>query len=164
MRPPGPPAACRGRGQLFAWAIVPGLFSAGLTHFIMQAAGHIADADASFKYQRKLMDGGMCNSTAFMAYDYDSAGICLALGNYHNQHVKGDLGWKAGVGGRTGKGIASETIHCGDFLGMVRILVETARRIGKYRRGFGIVRKRLAKMHRTEQRGILYATSDWRQQ
>ena len=30
------------------------------------------------------MDGGTCNSTAFASYGYDSAAMCVALGNYHN--------------------------------------------------------------------------------
>lgn len=38
----------------------------------------------SFQYQRKLMDGGMCEASAFGAYGYQVAGLCLALGNYHN--------------------------------------------------------------------------------
>lgn len=43
---------------------------------------------AAFRYQRKLMDGGTCESTAYLAYGYPATGICLALGNYHNMNEK----------------------------------------------------------------------------
>jgi hypothetical protein len=43
---------------------------------------------------------------------------------------------------------------------MVRILVETAKRIGKYQPGFGVMRERLEKLHEEEQQGLLYRTSD----
>ena len=152
--------APQGGGPVIRVGDRTGVFSAGLTYFLSQTAVHIADEDGSFKYQRKLMDGGMCNSTAFLAWGYDSAAMCVALGNYHNMAIRGEAGWKAAAGGKTGKGIASETIHVGDFLGMVQILVEAGRRIGMYRPGFGVVKERLAKMHETEQKKMLWATSD----
>jgi hypothetical protein len=30
------------------------------------------------------MDGGSCESTAYIAYGYKASGICLPLANYHN--------------------------------------------------------------------------------
>jgi endoglucanase len=145
----------QGAGPIIRVGDRTGIFSPGLSYFLSQTAGHIADEDASFKYQRKLMDGGTCNSTAFLAYGYDSAGLCLALGNYHNVTVKGEVGW--GDGTKAGKAIASETIHAGDFAGMVRLLMETVRRFGKYEPGLEVFRKRLSKMHREEQRGMFRA-------
>jgi putative aminopeptidase FrvX len=56
----------------------------------------------SFRFQRKLMDGGTCESSAYCALGYDATGICLALGNYHNMNV------------RTGK-IAAEFINLDDY-------------------------------------------------
>ena len=150
--------APQGGGPIIRVGDRTGIFSAGLTHFLTQAAGHIADADSTFKYQRKLMDAGTCNTTPFCAWGYDAAGICVALGNYHNQSIKGDAGWRNGA--KAGPGIASETIHVQDFSGMVRILVETAKRIGKYEPGFGVVRRRLEKLHRREQKVLLYQSSD----
>jgi endoglucanase len=140
--------ANQGDGAVIRVGDRTGIFSPGLTHFLAQAAGHIADDDPAFKYQRRLMDGGTCNSTAFLAYGYDSAALCVALGNYHNMTVKGEIGW--GDVEKAGKGIASETIYLADFSGMVRILVEAARRISTYQPGLQQVRERLAKMHRDE--------------
>jgi endoglucanase len=151
--------APQGAGPVIRVGDRTGLFSPGLTHFITQAAGHLADEDSQFVYQRKLMDGGTCNSTAFAAWGYDAAGMCVALGNYHNMTIKGEIGWNAGVGGKTGKGMASETIHLDDFAGMVAILVEAVKRIDTYEPGFGVVRKRFAKMHRREQKKLLRSTT-----
>jgi endoglucanase len=150
----------QGAGPIIRVGDRTGLFSPGLTYFLAQAAGHLADGDSSFSYQRKLMDGGTCNSTAFLAWGYDAAALCVALGNYHNMTLRGEVGW--GDGARAGKGIASETIHTGDFLGMVRLLLEAVKRFGAYTPGFGIVRDRFARMHREEQEKLLYATSDQR--
>ncbi len=34
--------------------------------------------------QRALMQGGTCEATAYQLYGYRTAGLCVALGNYHN--------------------------------------------------------------------------------
>jgi endoglucanase len=34
--------------------------------------------------QRLLMQGGTCEATAYQLYGYRTAGLCIALGNYHN--------------------------------------------------------------------------------
>lgn len=39
---------------------------------------------AGIRHQRKLMAGGSCEATAFLAYGYSTTGLCLPLGNYHN--------------------------------------------------------------------------------
>jgi len=50
----------------------------------------IADAlkrtTSGFTYQRKLLDGGACESTAYVEYGYDTTGLSLPLGNYHNMN------------------------------------------------------------------------------
>ena len=135
-----------------------GIFSPGLTHFISQAAAFIGDDDPSFHFQRKLMDGGTCNSTTFAAFGYDSAGLCIALGNYHNMTAAGELGY--GQAPTCGPGIGSETIHLGDFDGLVRTLVSVARRYPTYQPGFAAVRGQLSQRHAVEQKQPLYSTSD----
>jgi len=37
-----------------------------------------------FRWQRKLMPGGACEATAYQAWGYEAACLCLPLGNYHN--------------------------------------------------------------------------------
>jgi putative aminopeptidase FrvX len=44
-----------------------------------------AAENAGLAHQRKLMDGGGCEATAFGVYGYRATGLCLALGNWHNR-------------------------------------------------------------------------------
>lgn len=60
------------------------VFTPELTAFCQTVAVRLAKRRKSFRFQRKLMDGGTCESTAYAAYGYDVTGVCLALGNYHN--------------------------------------------------------------------------------
>ena len=60
------------------------VFHPGVTAFCGRVAQQLAKRRKTFQFQRKLMDGGSCESTAFCAYGYLATGICLALGNYHN--------------------------------------------------------------------------------
>ena len=60
------------------------VFEPSVTAFCDRVAQRLAKRRKRFRFQRKLMDGGSCESTAFMAYGYPATGICLALGNYHN--------------------------------------------------------------------------------
>jgi endoglucanase len=60
------------------------VFEPGVTRFCGRVAQELAQRRRKFRFQRRLMDGGSCESTAFLAYGYLATGICLALGNYHN--------------------------------------------------------------------------------
>ncbi len=60
------------------------VFDPAATAFCDHVAQELAQRRKSFRFQRKLMDGGSCESTAYCAYGYRATGICLALGNYHN--------------------------------------------------------------------------------
>jgi putative aminopeptidase FrvX len=82
------------------------LYDADVVAFCVRAAEGLAKRKRKFAYQRKLMDGGMCEAAAFGTYGYRTAGICLALGNYHNMDTK------------RGK-IASEWVSLRDWQGMV---------------------------------------------
>ena len=60
-----------------------------------------------FRYQRKLMDAGTTEATAFDLLGYETGAACLALGNWHN----------AGPKGR----VRAETVHLGDLESLVRL-------------------------------------------
>jgi endoglucanase len=93
------------------------IFNPNLTAALCLSAETIAKEDPSFKFQRKLMDGGACEATVFCAHDFRSSGVCVPLGNYHNQAT-----------GTDGKPtIGPESVHVADFLGEVRLLTELAR-------------------------------------
>jgi endoglucanase len=63
-------------------------------------------------FQRRLMSGGTCEATAFQLYGWRTAGLCVALGNYHN------------CGPDTT--IAAEFISLDDALGMAALCVALA--------------------------------------
>ncbi len=44
------------------------------------------------KHQRRIMDGGSCEATAFNAFGIRAAGLAVPLGNYHNQRPSGRPG------------------------------------------------------------------------
>ena len=75
-----------------------------------------------FKWQRKLMPGGACESTTYMAYGYESTCLCLPLGNYHNmadlQAVQ-DEEADAIANARPGR----EHIAINDYHNLVRLLI-----------------------------------------
>jgi endoglucanase len=69
------------------------VFTPSVTAYCQVVAESLAAKDRSFLFQRKLMDGGTCESTAYCHYGYDATGICLPLGNYHNMDaVRGRIG------------------------------------------------------------------------
>lgn len=89
------------------------VFHNNLTNRIADAA-----AEADLKHQRKLMAGGSCEATAFLAYGYETSGLCLPLGNYHNM---GNLDQV-----EEGRGMATplpEIVSIDDFHGLVRLLL-----------------------------------------
>jgi putative aminopeptidase FrvX len=149
--------AVQGDGPVVRVGDRAGTFSPGLTHFVSQCAGHIADEDSTFRWQRKLMDGGTCNSTAFVAFGFDATGICLPLGNYHNMTAPKDPGYQ--IADRAGPHIGPETINLNDFAAEVRLLVECAKRLPTYRKNFAVMRDRMLALHE-KQKNLLFTTSD----
>ena len=89
-------------------------FDPGLTYRLCQIAGRIAATDKKFDWQRCLMPGGTCEATAYQAYGYTAACLCLPLGNYHNMD-------------EAKRRIAPETISLADFHGLVRLLIAIGR-------------------------------------
>jgi len=78
-----------------------------------------AVAAAGIRHQRRLMDGGGCEATAFGVYGYEATGLCLALGNWHN---RGNL--SAVECGDDSAAIAMlEEISLDDFHGLVDLLL-----------------------------------------
>lgn len=69
-------------------------------------------AENKIPHQRCLMSGGTCEATAYQLYGYQSAALCVALGNYHN------------CGPDTT--IAPEFVSIDDVVGMVRLLIAAA--------------------------------------
>lgn len=89
-------------------------FTPAVTAYCHRIARTLAAADKQFTYQRKLMDGGTCESSAYCNLGYEATGMCLALGNYHN------------INRKTGK-IGAEYVDLRDFDKVVTWFCELAR-------------------------------------
>ncbi len=89
------------------------IFDPGLTQALVDAAARLGDADGGFAWQRKLMDAGTCEASAFGSCGYRASGLALPLGNYHNALD-------------TGTGIGPEHVAVSDYLSGVALLVELA--------------------------------------
>jgi endoglucanase len=103
------PEAPQGKGPILRVGDRTSVFDDALTRWIGRVGALLsARTRERFVWQRRLMDGGTCESTAYQLYGYRCAALCLPLGNYHNM----------GEGGR----IAAESIRLSDLVGLVRFL------------------------------------------
>jgi endoglucanase len=107
------PGVRMGEGPILRVGDLGSIFSPGLTAFCRLVAGDLAKKDKSFRFQRKLMDGGTCESTVYYARGYDATGLCVGLGNYHNMDTHR-------------KRLAPEYIHLDDYRGLVKWFVALA--------------------------------------
>jgi len=96
---------------------------------ITNAVSEIMNAQKKLTWQRKLMPGGTCESTAFCEYGYLSTCLCLALGNYHNmKDIDGVL-----QKNKPAK-VAPEFISVNDFHGLAEMLKIICRDLDKPRK------------------------------
>jgi endoglucanase len=104
------PNARLGEGVIVRVGDRASIFTPWTTDAISSAAKELATADESFKYLRRLMDGGTCESTVYCAWGYDATGLCLPLRNYHN------VNWETMT-------LAPECIDLRDFESLVKLLI-----------------------------------------
>jgi len=109
------PHAPQGAGVIVRVGDRASLFDATLTEALRQACEQIRSVDAGFRYQRRLMDGGTCEATAFCSAGYRASGLALPLGNYHNQAFA-----------RKKPCIGPEHVLATDFEAEVRLLIQLA--------------------------------------
>jgi endoglucanase len=105
------PSAPQGDGVIVRVGDRMSIFDPDLTQSLRTAADALAGRDRSFRYQRKLMDGGACEATVFCASGFRASGLAVPLGNYHNASDDGI-------------GIAPEHVVVDDWLAEVALLVE----------------------------------------
>lgn len=94
------------------------IFDSSATRFLGEVAAGIKKRRKGFCFQRALMSGGTCEATAYQEFGFQTAAVCVALGNYHN----------CGPRNR----IAAEFVDAADACGMVDLLVAAARQMPKY--------------------------------
>jgi endoglucanase len=129
------PDARMGDGPILRVGDKASAFTPAVTAYCHRVAGELARSDRSFRYQRKLMDGGTCESSAYCALGYEATGLCVALGNYHN------------VDRRRGR-IGPEYIDLGDFACVVKWFVALARAPFPYTGRDDALRNRIAGFER----------------
>jgi endoglucanase len=105
-----------GGGPIVRVGDASSVFSSELTNRTSETA-----RSADIPHQRKLMAGGNCEATAFVALGYESTGLCLALDNYHNM-IDID-GVRSGT--RRAR-LGPEVISLSDFHGLVDLLEAVA--------------------------------------
>lgn len=78
------PGAELGKGPVVRLGDRATVFSPAFVYWVQSQAEALAKVDSSFKYQRRVMDGGTCEATAFNCFGFQVAGISIPLFNYHN--------------------------------------------------------------------------------
>lgn len=110
-------------------------FTHAATVHCQHVAQELGKADKSFKFQRKLMDGGTCESSAYSALGYEATGMCVALGNYHNIDAKR-------------KKLGPEYIDLNDYENTVKWFVALARSTRGYTGRDEAIQKQLIELER----------------
>lgn len=121
-----------GRGPIIRVGDRASIFDSTATRFLTEVAGDLARRPSGFQFQRALMSGGTCEGTAYQEFGYQTAALCVALGNYHN----------CGPGGR----IAAEYVDVRDCCQLVALLVEASGRLDEFKQLAGRLPARLRQM------------------
>jgi len=114
------PGSVMGQGVILRTGDKASIFNSEATRYLAEVGGEIQKRSKAFNFQRALMSGGTCEATAYQEYGYQSAAVCVALGNYHN------------CGGRDR--IAAEFVSVHDASSMVQLLVQAAVRMADFTR------------------------------
>ena len=130
------PNARMGDGPILRVGDKASTFTSAATVHCGAVADDLARKDKSFRYQRKLMDGGTCESSAYCALGYDATGLCLALGNYHNVNTKR-------------RRLGAEYIDLNDFDRVVKWFVTLSRTVRPYTGRDETLRAKLLELERT---------------
>ncbi|GJM44724.1 MAG: hypothetical protein DHS20C21_15660 [Gemmatimonadota bacterium] len=110
------PHAPQGGGVIVRVGDARSLFEPRLMGVLHRFSQELAASDPDFRFQRRLMDGGSCEATAFCAAGYRCGGLAVPLGNYHN--MKGLDGGPVGIG--------AESVAVPDYVSEVKLLLRLA--------------------------------------
>lgn len=83
------PGAELGKGPVVRLGDRSTMFDPKFVYWVGERAAELARENSSFKYQRRVMDGGSCEATAFNTFGFQVAGISTPLANYHNMSPSG---------------------------------------------------------------------------
>lgn len=123
------PPVKMGKGVIIRVGDRSSIFDSGASRFLAECGAELSKADKTFQVQRALMSGGTCEGTAYQEYGYQTAAVCVALGNYHNCSTKDR--------------IKAEYVSVADAEGMTELLVAAAKRMREFDTLAGKLPKRL---------------------
>ncbi|MDB6023481.1 MAG: Peptidase family protein [Pedosphaera sp.] len=126
------PPATMGQGVIIRVGDCASIFDSASTRFLGEVAAGLQHRDKSFQFQRALMYGGTCEATAFQEFGFQTAAVCVALGNYHNCAPKNK--------------IAAEYVSLADACSMADLLAEAAKQMKNFPRLTAKLPLRLRKM------------------
>jgi endoglucanase len=137
------PGAVMGQGVIIRVGDRTSIFDSEATRFLTEVANGLKSAREKFRVQRALMSGGTCEATAYQEFGYQTAAVCVALGNYHN----------CGPGNK----ILAEYVSVTDALAMVDLLVHAAKQMPRYSKVVGKLPERLSKLLRHAEKRLQVA-------
>lgn len=137
------PGVKMGAGVILRVGDRTSIFDSEATRFLAEVAARLQDERKKFQFQRALMSGGTCEATAYQEFGFQTAAVCVALGNYHNCTAR--------------NAIATEYVSIADSCGMVDLLVAAAARMQQYSRLVSELPQQLKQKLR-EARGRLHDT------
>jgi putative aminopeptidase FrvX len=114
------PGVKMGRGVILRVGDRASVFDSAATRFLGEVAAELQQSRRGFTFQRALMGGGTCEATAYQEFGYQSAAVCVALGNYHNCGANGTIN--------------AEFVSLEDACQMVNLLVQAAKRMSQFGR------------------------------
>jgi putative aminopeptidase FrvX len=117
------------------------IFDSEAMRFLAEVAAALKLQRRNFQFQRALMSGGTCEATAYQEFGFQTAAVCVALGNYHNCAA--------------GKRIQAEFVSVADALSMVELLATAAKQMPQLPKLIGKLPKRLQTMLREAQPRLL---------
>ena len=122
------------------------IFSSEAMRFLAEVAAGLKTGDKKFQFQRALMSGGTCEATAYQEFGFETAAVCVALGNYHNcaDNLR----------------IAAEFVSVTDVLSMVELLAAAAKQMPQLPKLIAKLPKRLQTMLREAQPRLLRTALD----
>jgi len=100
-----------GKGPIIRAGDAATTFSQKAETLLNFAKANLLKQDKNINIQRQLMDGGVCEASAFILNGYEATGIAFPLAHYHN-----------GLGEAS---IQAEFINVDDFNGGLQLLLET---------------------------------------
>ena len=108
----------QGKGAIIRVGDKQHIFSPKMSMWMTSVANRLKLKHDNFLYQRKLMDAGGTEATAFDLLGYETGAACIALGNWHNAGKKGK--------------IETETVHIDDVQNLILLCEELVKNTSNF--------------------------------